>query len=378
MVLKRLKKGLTRQRPEPHDREDRIIRTETPGAAPGTLTVEPDSVAPVMRVVAFGADELTEQKISDPAELVDLIERFDVTWLNVDGLGDTDLIRQLGDMFDLHALTLEDLVHVDQRAKVEAFPSYMFIVARMVYLGEALETEQLSLLVGDGFVLTFQEGHPGDCLDPVRGRLRNDVGRLRRSGAGYLAYALIDAVTDHYYPVLARYGEQLDAVEDEVISGVEGDLISRIHDLKRDLSTLKRSIAPQREALATLSRETTPLIDEQTRLHLRDVSDHTVQLVDLIDSYREVASSLVDTYLSLAGHRMNEIMKVLTVIGALFIPLTFITGLYGMNFNSARSPYNMPELNFRYGYPAVLGVMLLVTVVLLGYFARRGWIGKKR
>jgi magnesium transporter len=376
MVLRRLREGLKR-RPEPHDREDRIARTEQPGAPPGTLTVEPDSVTPRMRAIAYGPDGMVERDIADVEELDALLDKWPVTWLNVDGLGDVPLLQQLGDKFGIHNLTLEDVVHVDQRAKVEVFPSYVFAVARMVHPeNRPLETEQLGMWIGDRFVVTFQEGHPGDCLDAVRRRLTAGAGWIRRRGPGYLAYALLDTVTDYYFPVLQDYGNQLDSIEDEIMGSPHDDVVPRIYEIKRDILSLLRAIRPQREAVATLRRETSELFNDNTRLHLRDVADHTEQLIDMLESYREMAAGLIDMYLSLSGHRMNEVMKVLTVIGSLFIPLTFITGLYGMNFDHKVSVWNMPELHFRYGYPLALTMMLVTTVGLLSYFWRKGWIGR--
>ena len=386
MPLRRLKRGLQRGlrsgllrvRPAPHDREDRIQRTEEPGAPPGTLTTEPDSPPPDITVIAYGSDDLAETSCTGVAELEPLLEQYPVTWVNVDGLGDTDLIRDFGRRFGLHELTLEDIVHVDQRAKVELFADYLFIVVRMVCLGERLETEQLALVVGDRFVLTFQEGYPGDSLDPVRRRLRGNIGRLRREAPGYLAYALVDAVTDHYFPVLSAYGDRLDTLEDEVLADPADDIVSRIHDVKRDLLVLRRTIMPLREAVAALMRDETKQISTETKIHLRDVGDHAGQLADMLDSYREVADGLIDTHLSLAGHKMNEVMKVLTVIGSVFIPMTFITGLYGMNFDAEASHWNMPELHHPYGYPMALGAMLLSALISLGFFANRGWLGRRR
>jgi len=367
-----------RKRPAPHVREDRIARTEAPGAPPGTLTVEPDSRPPSLNLIAFGPDEIVEETVTDLEQVRAARATHAVTWLNVNGLGDLELIRQIGELFGLHHLTLEDLVHVDQRPKLELFPSYAFVVSRMVYLDDELVTEQLGLLFGDGFVLTVQEGRPGDNLDPVRSRLRHNIGHVRAEGPGYLAYAILDAVVDHYFPVLEQYGDRLDELEDEVLGASAHNLVTRIHDVKRDLLVLRRAITPQRDGIARLGLADSDLINERTRLHLRDVSDHTEQLIDLLDSYREVASSLIEMHLSLAGHRMNEVMKVLTVIGSLFIPLTFITGVYGMNFNPHTSPWNMPELGARYGYPLVLAAMALVTAGLLLFFYRRGWIGARK
>jgi magnesium transporter len=384
MALKRLKRGLRRGlrsgllrvRPPPHDREDRIARTEEPGAPPGTLTVEPGSPPPDMTVIAFGPDGLEETTVSDVADLDPFLDKWPVTWVNVEGLGDTELIRRFGQRFGLHDLTLEDLVHVDQRAKVEVFPEYLFIVVRMVQLVERLETEQLGVVVGDRFVLTFQEGYPGDSLDPVRRRLRGAIGRMRREGPGYLAYALVDAVTDHYFPALSAYGDRLDALEDEVLANPADDIVSRIHDIKRDLLVLRRTIMPLREAVAALMHEETTLVSTETQIHLRDVSDHAGQIADMLDSYREIADGLIETHLSLSSHKMNEVMKVLTVIGSVFIPMTFISSLYGMNFDGTISPWNMPELRHPFGYFMALGAMSLSALLSLGFFVHRGWLGR--
>lgn len=368
----------TRRRRAPHGRDDRIVRTERPGAPPGTLTVEPDSPPPELRAIAYGPEEIVDQRLDDAADVSALLDRHRVTWLNVEGLGDTTVIRRIGDRFGIHALTLEDVVHVDQRSKVEVFPAYLFVVARMIRSTEPLETEQLALVVGDRFVVTFQEGYPGDCLDPVRSRLLERVGRLRQRGPDYLAYALIDAVTDHYFPVLSHYGDRLDTLEEEVLGHTSDDVVRRTHELKRDLHAIQGAIVPQHESITMLRRSSTPLLDDETRLHLRDVGDHVAQITSILDSYRETAVGLVDIHLSLANHQLNETMKVLTVIGSLFIPLTFIAGVYGMNFNPGASPYNMPELNAPFGYPAALAAMALTAILLILYFRRRGWIGSPR
>lgn len=378
MVLEKLQR-MARIRPRPEVRQDRITRTEEPGASPGTLTVEPDSPPPQLTVMAYGPEHFVERRLDDVEGLTRILEQWPMTWLDVDGLGDPALIERLGTMFHIHHLTLEDIVHVDQRIKVEVFPTYLFLVVRMAYLhGSHLESEQLSIIVGDGFVLTFQEGRPGDCLDPVRRRIREGLGHLRKRGAAYLAYALMDAVTDHYFPLLSQLGDHLDVLEDQVLTHPPDDIVSRINDTKRTLSLLYRMLSPKRDAIATLRRETTPLVDDDVRLHLGDVADHAAQVVDLLVSYREIAAGLIDMHLSLAGHRMNEIMKVLTVIGSVFIPLTFIAGVYGMNFDPGASPYNMPELAHPYGYVLTMLAMAGVTIGMLVFFARRGWIGGSR
>jgi magnesium transporter len=350
----------------------RIHRRQPPGSGPG-MVVDPQAPKPIMRVMAFGPDGVVERTIESPEAVGEFVGVWPVTWLNIDGLGDVGTITQLGSIFNLHVLALEDVVNVHQRAKVEQYPDYYFIVGRMVEMAERVETEQLSLFLGRNFVLTFQE-LPGDCFDPVRERIRKAGGRIRSAGPDYLAYTLIDAFVDHYFPVLEHYGEVLEALEDDVIMKPQRAVIARIHDVKRDLLTLRRAAWPLREALTTLYRETTPMITAETRLYLRDSYDHSVQIIDLLENYRDIASSLTDIYLSSVSNRMNEIMKVLTIFTTIFIPLNFIAGIYGMNFNTERSPLNMPELNWYWGYPFALGIMLLLGIVMLIYFGRKGWL----
>src|SRR4030095_7850244 len=238
---------------------------------------------------------------------------------------------------------------------------------------EALDTEQLSIFLGRNYVLTFQE-HPGDCFDTVRDRISKAGGRIRNCGPDYLAYALIDAFIDDYFPVLEKYGERLEELEDEVITRADTQVIAQIHQVKRDLLVLRRAIWPLREAVNSLVRDPTPLISEETRIYLRDCYDHAVQLIDLLENYREIASSLVEVYLSSVSNRLNEIMKVLTIFTVVFIPLNFIASIYGMNFNTESSPWNMPELNWRYGYPFTLGLMAAVALSMLIFFRKKKWI----
>jgi magnesium transporter len=244
----------------------------------------------------------------------------------------------------------------------------------MAQLGGMLDTEQTTLFLAENALITFQE-KPGDCFEPVRARLRQKRGQIRARKADYLAYSLLDAVTDAYFPVLEKYGERIEDLESQVIARPNPDLTTDIHRLKRDLLTLRRAVWPQREMINALARDTTPFIGEQTRVYLRDCYDHTVQLMDMVETYREIATSLTDIHLSGINTRLNEIMKVLTIIATIFIPLTFITGLYGMNFQSEKSPLNMPELSWYWGYPYALTLMAAVAGGLVIYFIRKGWIG---
>jgi len=357
----------------------RFHRQTPPGAAPGVVKVDPSSPQPVIQVMAFGSNDLREIQVADPAEIVELREKWPIVWVNVDGLGDARTISRLGEIFGLHRLALEDVVNVHQRAKVEDYSDHLFIVARMATWKGRLETEQVSLFLGANFVVTFQESLPGDSFDPVRARLRQVAGAIRSAGADYLAYALLDAVIDGYFPLLEHYGERLDELEDEILAGVDHETsIAKVHQIKRELRFLRRMVWPHREAIHSLTRDTTPLVSPETRLYLRDCYDHTIQIIDLLETDRELGADLSDLYLSHLSQRTNEVVKVLTIITTIFIPLSFIAGVYGMNFDSDSSPWNMPELRSYWGYPATLLVMALATVGLLILFRRKGWLGRRR
>jgi magnesium transporter len=323
-------------------------------------------------LLAYGPDEYEERELGSVEEIPALLERWPVTWINVDGIGDAKLIARLGEILGLHALALEDVVNLGQSAKAEAFDDHVFLVARMVTHGECLETEQVSLFVGPNYLLSFQE-RPGDCFEPVRNRIRHTRRRLRIHRAGYLAYALLDALIDGYFPVSDSVGERLAALEDRVLSTPDREVAQEIQVEKSRLLLLMRSVRPHRAMVEEILEEERPLFSEETRLHLRDVLDHTLQVIDLLESYREIASDLMSVHLSVLSNRMNEVMKVLTIVAAIFIPLGFIAGLYGMNFSSEASPWNMPELGWYWGYPAVLLVMALAAGGLLLLFWRKGW-----
>jgi magnesium transporter len=269
------------------------------------------------------------------------------------------------------------VVNVHQRPKVEPYEDQLFIVTRMMSLadqGDEVEHEQLSIVLGRNFVVTFQD-RPGDVLDPVRERIRTGA-PIRRSGPDHLAYSLVDAVVDHYFPVLERFGERIEGLEEEVIARPDAVTLGKIHQAKRDLLLLRRAAWPQRDALAELSRDSLALISPATRVYLRDCYDHSVQVIDLLESFREMASALLEIHVSMLSNRLNEVMKVLTIFSTIFIPLTFITSLYGMNFDPDASPWNMPELRWVYGYPFVVVLMLGVAALTFGYIYRKGWIGK--
>lgn len=356
-------------------RRKAFARRTPPGTAPGTLVTDASLPPPEVHVMAYGPQGLAEYQGSDWQRIARLRSEHAVVWVNVDGLGDAKLIERLGQQFGLHPLALEDVLHTHQRPKVEHYPDNVFVVARMLTPQTKQETEQLSLFLGQGFVVTFQEDVPGDCLGPVRDRLRSGRGRIRELGADYLAYSILDTVIDAFFPLLEHLGERLDQLEDQVL--LNADLsanIAGIHAIKNELLLLRRAIWPQREAINGLVRDPSSLVAAETRLYLRDCYDHTVQIIDLLEMYREVSSGLMDLYVSAVSNRMNEVMKVLTIIATVFIPLTFIVGVYGMNFDPDVSPWNMPELEWRYGYPAVWIVMILVTAGMVIFFRKQGWL----
>lgn len=352
-------------------------RRTKPGARPGTIVADPLAPRPEIRVIGYGPDAVFEQDVAGVEELRPYLNRETVTWINVNGLGDAETIHELGVMFGIHRLALEDIANVHQRAKVEEYDGLVFVVARMVLNNGHQNTEQISLVLGPDFVLSFQE-RPGDCLEPVRERIRKGGGRLRETQADFLAYALLDAVIDGYFPVLERYGERIEELEAQLFDGVTREATARIHDLRGDLYALRKSIWPHREVVNGLMRDSTPLISEETRMHLRDCYDHAIQIIDIAESCREMCSDLRDFNLTQISIRQNEIMKVLTITATLFIPLSFIAGLYGMNFDRETSRWNMPELGWAYGYPFALGLMGAVAVGMLAFFRMRGWIGRPR
>lgn len=363
-----------RSRPGRSSRWRRFARRTPPGALPGTILSDPAAPPPCITLIAYGPTGAIEKACASPEEAAAERGRHAVVWVNVDGLGDAAVISRLGELFGLHRLALEDVVNVHQRAKVEPYGEHVFMVFREARFDEGLEMDQISLFVGRDFIITFQE-RAGDAFDPVRDRIRRNKGRVTAEGADYLAYALIDAIIDACFPVLEKYGERLEALEDETIDHPGRETVQAIHDIKRDFLTLRRAIWPAREALSTIIREDLPPLGAGIKVFFRDCYDHTVQLIDMLETYRETGSDLMEVYLSSLSNRMNEVIKVLTIISTIFMPLGFIAGVYGMNFSTAH-PLNMPELSWRYGYIAVLSLMGLVAAGLLLYFRRRGWLGR--
>jgi magnesium transporter len=348
-----------------------------PGTHPGALRAPADAETTAIELLAYSETEVVERKGIKAEDVKPFLGKYPVIWVNVTGLADVSVFEKLRDDFKLHWLAVEDAFNIGQRPKVDEYDDHLFVVARALDTHVTqMETEQLAIFLGQGFVITVQE-HAGDSFDPVRDRIRRGKGRLRRSGPDYLCYALIDSVVDSYFPVLESYGESLEKLEGEVVQVADRRLINRIHRMKRELLTIRRAIWPHREMVSTLAREDCEYVTPTTRIYLRDCYDHTIQAMDVVETYREIASSLIDVYMSSVSAKLNEIMKVLTIISTIFIPLGFIASVYGMNFRTENSPFNMPELNWYYGYPFALGLMTLVAFSLVFYFWRSGWIGSK-
>lgn len=299
----------------------------------------------------------------------------EVTWINIDGLGDSETFTQLAELFGLHPLAMEDVMNVHQRPKLEDYAETDFIVLRMPSVRPNLDLEQLSVFLGDRFLITIQE-KPGDCLEAVRDRIRNNKGRIRRRGSAYLAYSVLDAIVETFFPIVDQYTDHLEEIEAKILDRADHDVVPEIHSIRHDLRALRRTVSPTRDVVSALGRADNTQVEDDTRVFLRDCHDHTVQLLESLDSSRELAASLMELHVSKVGARMNEVMKVLTIIATIFIPLGFIAGVYGMNFDAEVSPWNMPELRWTYGYPFALALMGLTAVGLVFFFRKKGWLGK--
>ncbi len=342
-----------------------------PGSPPGTMLVPPDSPEPSLRAMVYGPDRLEEASVEDPARLPDLVEDpGTIAWIDVEGFGDGRVLEQVGAALGIHPLALADVVHVPQRPKAELHDGRLLVVTQMARVTQAgnIDLEQVSLVLGSGWVVSFQE-RPGDVFDPVRTRLRSQTTRIRHLGADYLMYTLIDAVIDGYFPVVEALGGIVDALEEEVVERASRASLARIHATRRTLLTLHRVQWRQRDAVATMMRDEALPFGEGVRPYLRDAHDHAFQTLDAIETYRDMVVGLMDLHLSSASHRLNEVMKTLTIVATIFIPLTFLAGVYGMNFEY------MPELRWKWGYPAAWLLMAGLGGALLLWFRRRGWLG---
>jgi len=346
-------------------------RAKKAGEPPGTLVYVGEKKVEKVRISYIDYDEqnFQEKEISKIEECFPFKATPTVTWINIDGLHEVEIIEKLGTQFEVHPLILEDILHTEQRPKYEDFDKYIFIVLQMLSFNEelgAVESEQVSLILGANFVISFQE-RMGDVFEPIRDRIRNAKGRIRKMGPDYLAYALIDAIVDSYFAILEKIGEKIELMEEELVSNPTEKTLQQIHNMKREMISLRRSVWPLREVISGVQRSESSVIKELTEIYLRDVYDHTIQIIDTIESFRDMVSGMLDIYLSSISNKMNAVMKVLTIIATIFIPLTFVAGIYGMNFKY------MPELDWRWGYGAVWLVMIVVAGIMMVYFRRKKW-----
>jgi magnesium transporter len=373
--------NLHRTLPEPDlnqedDYEDFEYTYHEPGSPPGTLVIDEDSTTPNIFLIDFNAESAVGVQLMTPEECSPYLDSHSVSWVDVQGLGSEEVLQRLGNVFSLHPLVLEDVVNVPQRPKVEEYSDQHVIIAQMVSLRpdeKGFISEQVSFVLGKNYLLTVQEEPEFDTFEPVRQRIHNNKGNIRQLGADYLTYALLDTVIDGFFPVLENYGERLEELEEEVIANPNQKTLDKIHKIKRELLLLRRAIWPQRDAINALIRDGSNLISPPIFIYLRDCYDHSVQIIDMVETYRELASNLMDVYLSSVSHRMNEIVKVLTVISTIFIPLTFVVGVYGMNFDTELAG-NMPELKIPYAYVYCWMGMITIAMSLLFFFWRRGWL----
>ncbi|SPD74952.1 Magnesium transport protein CorA [uncultured Desulfobacterium sp.] len=342
------------------------------GLSPGTLVHVGDIKAEYVRirVADYGEDYYEEKEITNIEECLPYKKKSTVTWINIDGLHDVDIIEKIGKDFGLHPLVMEDIAHTEQRPKMDEFEDYVFIITQMLLFDEEqnrLKAEQFSVVLGENFVISFQE-NISDRFDPLRERIRRGKGRIRKMGADYLMYAMIDAIVDDYFIVLEKIGEKVEELDEELVSRPGPELLQKIHNFKRELIFLRKAVWPLRETVSTLERGGSAFIQEKTSVFLKDVYDHTIQVIDTAETLRDIVTGMLDVYISSVSNRLNEVMKLLTVIATIFIPLTFIAGVYGMNFKY------MPELEYAWGYPAALFFMLVVGVLMLLWFKSKKFL----
>ncbi|MFH1902306.1 MAG: magnesium/cobalt transporter CorA [Candidatus Omnitrophota bacterium] len=346
--------------------------SETAGFIPGTLVHVGEKKTDRVKITIMDYDEIRfqEKVVETIEECFPFKKTPTVTWINIDGLHDLEIINKIGKQFDLHSLVLEDILNTGQRPKYEDFDNHLFIVLKMIMFDvkkNDIFSEQVSILLGENFVISFQEKE-GDVFDPIRERLKHAKGRIRKMGADYLVYILVDAIVDCYYLILEKIGDKIEGMEEELVINPTPQTFQTIHNLKRDTIFLRKSVWPLREVVNSLERGESKLIKKTTHIFLRDVYDHTIQVIDTIETFRDMISGMLDVYLSSVSNKMNETMKVLTIIATIFIPLTFIAGIYGMNFKY------MPELSWRWGYQGVWVIILVTVILMVSYFKRKKWI----
>ena len=342
------------------------------GLPPGTLVHVGERKAEKVRIriLDYDSAQLEEKEAATIEESFPFKDKPTVTWVNIDGLHEVEVIEKLGSHFGLHPLLLEDILNTDQRPKMEDYGEYIFFVLKMLYSGEnkdEIETEQVSIILGSNFVISLQE-HEGDVFNPVRERIRKSKGRIRNAGADYLAYVLLDAIVDNYFLILENVGEKIEDTEQQLTTDPSTETLRYIRELRNEMIFLRKSVWPLRELISGLERCESKLINESTGAYLRDVYDHTIQIIDTVESYRDMISGMVDIYLSSISNKMNAVMKVLTIFASIFIPLTFLAGIYGMNFKY------LPELEWHWSYFGFWGVVILVAGIMMFYFRRKKWL----
>lgn len=361
-------------------RRKRIIPASykpNPGSAPGVLTVNPLSHPTELMIIGYGADGYMEQVCTKVEEIEKFMAAWPMVWVNVIGLGNIQLIEDVGNLFTLDRLSLEDVIDTSHRPKVEYYENYVFTIIKSAHYTEQFESEQISIFLKKNVVIVFEE-KPGSSFTQVRERIRRGTGKIRHAGTDYLYYALMDEVIDKYFPILDKLNHQLLTLEDAIMTGAQQaqtkDVIQNVHHAKSDLLLMHKTIWPVSDIISMIMREDTALITKATRGFLRDCYDHSTQANEMTQFYRDTASGLLNTFLAYEGHKTNDIVKTLTIISAIFIPLNFIAGIYGMNFDPKKSPFNMPEVEWMYGYPFVLSLMAAVALFMMIRFRKRGWV----
>ena len=342
------------------------------GMAPGSpvFVGEKKIEKPKITFLDYTVDYCEEKEVSTVEEVFELKVKSSTSWIDIKGLHEVELLGKIGTHFEIHPLVIEDILNTDHRPKIEDFGDYIFIITKMIEYdlesGKTI-TEQVSIILGKNYVITFQEKER-DVFEPLRERIRKSSGRIRKLGNDYLTFAIMDSIVDNYYIILEQMGERIEAVEDELVKNPSEDILESIRSFKKEIISLRKSVWPLREVVNTILREESVLINESHHIYFRDVYDHIIQIIDSIETFRDVVSGLMDIYMSSISNKMNIVMKVLTIIATIFIPLTFIAGIYGMNFKF------MPELEWRFGYFAVLAVMLVLGVIMLIFFKRKKWL----
>lgn len=351
-------------------------RTKFPGAAPGTVEHIGEQHMDEIKITIhdYDDDHLEEISINKIQKAKPYLDNPSKTWIQLQGLHDTEKLKSIWGFFNLHPLIQEDIVHTVQRPKVEIYENCIFFVLRFLSYSkeEGIQAEQISIVLGDNYILSFQETGKNH-FKPIMDRLAVEGSRIREKNADYLAYALIDAVVDHYFNVIEHIADEIADMEDELLENPDDQILQQIHKVRREIIYFRKSVWPLRDAINSVTRDDYKFITDDTKIFLRDVYDHMIQVIDNIENYRDMILGMHDLYMSQVSNKMNEVMKVLTMIATIFIPLTFIAGIYGMNFNPEASPYNMPELNWFWGYPASLALMAAISVVMIFYFKRKGW-----